>query len=188
MRKNERKAPRLGLAIVISSVIIVAVVVGYTLLMPAKPFFLDVGAKAPEFELSIVDAQGISQERLALSALKGKVIFLEFMVSWCKICQEIAPAVESLRFVYEPKGVVFLSVAGSERGATPTTTAEFIRSYDTNWTYLFDSDGAVFISYGVDATPTFFILDENGIVTSRLAGLVYTESFIQALDATLSGA
>jgi thiol-disulfide isomerase/thioredoxin len=188
VRRDERKAPRLGLAVAISGLILVAVVVGYTLLMPAQSFFIGVGAKAPDFELPIVDAQGVSQNELALSTLKGKIVFLEFMASWCKACQEMAPAVESLRLVYEPKGVVFLSVAGSQRGATPATTAEFIRSYDTNWTYLYDSENVVFSGYGVEETPTFFILDEKGMVASRVSGVTPTQSFVQALDAVLSAA
>lgn len=186
-RTEKRKGGRLGLAIAISATIIFAVVMVYTLLLPATPSLLGPGASAPDFRLPILGAQGISSEELRLSDLRGRVVFLEFMVSWCKACREMAPAVESLRLEYEPKGVAFISVAGSQGGATPESTMEFMRLYGTNWVYVFDSGNAAFSKYRVDSTPTYFILDQNGVIASRISGVTPTESFVQALDPLLSG-
>jgi len=171
----------------ISVITIVVVIVGYVLFTPAQPSLLGPGGSAPDFELPVVNAQGISTENMRLSSLRGRVVFLEFMVSWCEVCQEMAPAIESLRYDYEPKGVVFMSVAGTQRGATDETTAQFIRSFGTDWTYVLDSDNSVFAKYAVDSTPTFFIIGQDGKIVSRLPGLVPTASFTSALDVAISG-
>jgi len=166
---------------------VVVAVLLYVLFAPAQPYILGSGSIAPDFELPIVDSRGISDEKLLLSSLRGKVVFLEFMVSWCKVCQSMASALDSLRGAYEPRGVVFISVAGTQRGATADTTAEFIRTYGTDWTYVLDSDNSVFQKYQVEATPTFFVLDSNGKIVSRLEGLVSTQSLESILDLALSG-
>jgi peroxiredoxin len=186
-RTEEPRARRIGVVIAISAVIIIVVVLGYTLLLPAQPALVSVGMTAPDFRLPILGSQGISDEELQLSSLRGKIVFLEFMESWCEACQTMAEPIDSLRRVYEPKDVVWISVAGSYRGATVESTLEFMRTYDTNWTYLFDSDNAVFSRYGVEGTPTFFILDRDGTVASRLQGVVATDSFISALDPLVGG-
>jgi thiol-disulfide isomerase/thioredoxin len=184
----EKKSPqRLGLAVLISAIIIAAAILGYVLFAPPAPNTVGPGGNAPDFELPIVSAQGITTAKMRLSSLTGKVIFLEFMVSWCKVCREMAPAVVSLQYEYESKGVVFVSVAGTQQGATAETTAEFIRSYGTDWTYLLDYDNGVFQKYAVDATPTFFVIGQDGKIVSRLSGVVATASFVSALDVALSG-
>ena len=94
---------------------------------------------------------------------------------------------DSLRYDYEPEGVVFISVAGTQQGATAETTAEFIRTYGTDWTYVLDSDNSIFTKYAVDSTPTFFVIGQDGKIVSRLAGIVPTASFVSALDLAVSG-
>lgn len=183
----EKKRPRrLGLAVLVSAIVIVVVILGYVLLTPAQSSLLGPGGSAPDFELPVVDTEGISTANMRLSSLRGKVVLLEFMVSWCEGCQEMAPVLESLRYDYEPKGVVFVSIAGTQRGATAETTAEFIRSFGTDWTYVLDSDSSVFAKYTVDSTPTFFIVGQDGKIVSRLAGIVFTNSFVSVLDQALS--
>jgi thiol-disulfide isomerase/thioredoxin len=186
-RVEKKKPPRLGLAVLISAIIVAVVILGYALFAPVQPSLLGPGASAPDFELPVVNAQGISTASVRLSSLKGKVVFVEFMVSWCKACQEMAPVLDSLRYDYEPEGVVFISVAGTQQGATAETTAEFIRTYGTDWTYVLDSDNSIFTKYAVDSTPTFFVIGQDGKIVSRLAGIVPTASFVSALDLAVSG-
>jgi thiol-disulfide isomerase/thioredoxin len=186
--KVEKKSPqRYGLGVLISVIVIAAAILGYVLFTPPAPYTVGPGGNAPDFELPIVNAQGITTEKMRLTSLEGKVVFLEFMVSWCKVCKEMAPAIVSLQYDYESKGVVFVSVAGTQQGATAETTAEFIRSYGTEWTYLFDYDNGVFQRYGVDSTPTFFVIGQDGKIVSRLSGVVATAAFVSALDVALSG-
>jgi cytochrome c-type biogenesis protein len=107
------------------------------------------------------------------------------MESWCSACRGVAPAVESIRWDYEPRGVVFISVAGTDRGANAESTAGFIREYGTGWTYVLDSDNRVFSRYNVEATPTFFIIDRDGVIASTFKGVTSSQVMTSALDAAL---
>ena len=111
---------------------------------------------------------------------------MEFMVSWCHVCQSMAPSVEYLNQKYNGQDVVFLSVAGTQNGATAESTADFIKEYRSTWTYLLDTDNSVFSTYGVDATPTFLILDRSGVILSRVQGAIATDIMSAAIDRALS--
>ena len=162
------------------------VVLGYVVTEPSRPASVDAGDIAPDFELSEVGPYGLTGDTAKLSSFRGRVVFLEFMESWCSGCRWVAPAIETIREEYEPRGVVFISVAGTLRGADATTTAAFIKEYGTHWTYVLDSDNNVFSRYQVDATPTFFIIDKDVVIMNRYKGATTTETFTSALDTALA--
>lgn len=139
---------------------------------------------APDFTLPIVDANGLTGQRLTLSSLQGKVVLLEFMEPWCPHCQNMAPTLENLNKQYGSQNVVFISVAGPWQGATSDDTAKFIHNYGSSWTYLYDSSGTIMSTYGVTGTPTFFIIGKNGAVITTLQG----EQTYDALASILSQA
>jgi len=162
-----------------------AAVLGYVITQPAKPPSLGPGDIAPDFELQVVGPNGLTGDKVMLSSFRGKVVSLEFMMSWCEYCRAVAPAVESIREDYEAKGVVFISVAGTSNGASAESTAAFIKEYGTQWTYVLDSDNSVFSKYHVEGTPTFFILDRDGVVVSTFSGIKASQVITSALDAAL---
>jgi thiol-disulfide isomerase/thioredoxin len=139
---------------------------------------------APDFTLPIVDANGLTGQRLTLSSLQGKVVLLEFMEPWCPHCQNMAPTLESLYKQYGSQNVVFISVSGPWQGATSDDAAKFIHNYGSSWTYLYDSSGTVMSAYGVTGTPTLFIIGKNGAVITSLQG----EQTYDALASILSQA
>jgi thiol-disulfide isomerase/thioredoxin len=165
--------------------IIFLAAVAYIITQPPRQA-AGIGEIAPDFTLHVVSATGLSDQTVTLSSLRGKVVFLEFMISWCPVCREIAPSVEYLSRVYQGQDVVFLSVAGTQNGATAESTAEFIGQYQSTWTYVLDTDTSVFKTYRVDATPTILILDRSGVILSRLQGAVSTDALSSAIDRALS--
>lgn len=145
-----------------------------------------IGDIAPDFSLSVVTSSGLSGQTLTLSSLRGKVVVLEFMVSWCRVCQQMAPSIEYLNTRYQGQDVVFVSVAGTQRGATAESTAEFITQYHITWTHVLDTDNSVFALYKVDSTPTYLILDRSGKILSKFQGFVATDALSNAIDLALS--
>jgi thiol-disulfide isomerase/thioredoxin len=173
----------------VAIVIIVLAVLGYVLSQPPQQPGT-VADIAPDFTLHVVSATGLSNQSVTLSSLRGKVVVLEFMVSWCPICQQMAPSVEYLYQKYSGQDVVFLSVAGTISGpegtATAESTAEFIKQYKTTWTYVLDTGSSVFATYKINATPTFLILDKSGVILAKFQGIVATAALSDAIDRALS--
>jgi thiol-disulfide isomerase/thioredoxin len=165
--------------------IVSLVAVAYVISQPPRQA-AGIGENAPDFTLRVVTVTGLSDQTVTLSSLRGKVVFLEFMISWCHVCQEMAPSIEYLSHSYEGQDVVFISVAGTQNGATAESTAEFIRQYKSTWTYVLDTDTSLFTTYRIDATPTFLIIDRSGVILSRLQGAVSTGALSSAINQALS--
>ena len=167
-------------------VVLVGIIVGlYVFSQPAKAPG-NAGDMAPDFELQVVTTEGLTDQTVRLSDYEGKVVVLEFMTSWCHVCQEMEPSIVSLYHKYGGQDVVFLSVAGTQRNATAESTAAFIREYGATWTHVLDTDNSVFSKYGATATPTYFVLDKSGTILSRFEGVVITDAFYKAIDLALS--
>ena len=114
-------------------------------------------------------------------------MLIEFMEPWCPHCQHMAPVLDGLYSQYGSGNVVFISVAGPWNGATADDAANFIRNYGTSWAYLYDSSGTVFSDYGVQSTPTFFIIGKDGAISSTFTGEQTSDSLSGAIAAAING-
>jgi peroxiredoxin len=68
-----------------------------------------VGDEAPDFELT--DAQG---ETLRLSSMRGSIVVLAFVASWCPYSKAEQPHLAQTATEYAPRGVRFLTVSLDE--------------------------------------------------------------------------
>lgn len=126
---------------------------------------------APDFTLPVVDQSGLTGQTVSLSTFRGKVVLLEFMVPWCEHCQKMAPVLERLHEQFG-QNVVILSVSGAWNGASANDAAQFIKTYGSTGTYVYDSSNSIFTMYGVNQTPSFFLISKNGQITGTYQGEV----------------
>ena len=84
---------------------------------------------------------------------------------------------------YGKQNVVFISVAGPWNGATASDAASFVTQYGTGWYYVYDSTGTIFSEYGVNSTPTFYVIAPNGFVSTSLVGEQTVNTLSDALSA-----
>jgi len=140
---------------------------------------------APDFTLPVVGPNGPTGQTVTLASFRGKVVLLEFMEPWCPHCQNMAPVLESIHSKYGAN-VTFISVAGPWNGATANDAANFIHNYGTSWVYAYDSSGNVFSNYGVNSTPTFFIVGRDGSIVSNFTGEQSSATLASALSAAVN--
>ena len=178
-KKRKEKSVSSGEIIVGLVILVIAVWGVYSLTQPASQTTTTSSSSgAPDFTLPVVGLNGLTGQTVSLSSFRGKVVLLEFMVPWCPHCQNMAPVLEKLYQQYGSQNVVFLTVSGAwpqQAGGPPATAsdaAQFIRVYGTSWTFVYDSSNSIFNKYGVTATPTFFIIDKNGMVANTYQGEV----------------
>jgi len=201
-KTSKETSPKHGLSkaekVAIPIIIIIAVWAVYSFTQPAPSSTklqvsysstgsLSQSSSAPDFTLPIVDSSGVTGNTLTLSSFRGKVVLIEFMEPWCPHCQHMAPVLAGLYSQYGSSNVVFISVAGPWNGATADDAANFIRNYGTSWVYLYDSSGTVFSEYGVQSTPTFFIIGKDGSISSTFTGEQTSDSLSGAIAAAING-
>ena len=128
------------------------------------------GQVAPDFTVATSTGGTIS-----LSDYRNSPVVLDLMDVDCPACQ--SEALNVLQFVYlnySVRGVRFLSVSlidWTGRADTPATIEQFKADHGTNWVYGMDTARTVRNAYRVQATPTAFILDGNGVITAKVEGL-----------------
>jgi len=178
--REAKKRERLASVVVVLLILTASGMVGIYALLPsltspappmkAKP--IDIGQRAPDFTLPLIDANGLTRNSFSLENTRGKVVLIEFMVSWCSHCRAMAPQIKDLAMQFQGTDVMFVSVAATWQGATAESTAEFIGKYGSNWPHVLDADNSVFAKYGVTGTPTYFVLDRGGKVVAKHEGEV----------------
>jgi thiol-disulfide isomerase/thioredoxin len=133
-----------------------------------------------DFTLPIVGSKGLTGGNLTLSSFRGSVVVLEFMKPSCPICQRTAPLMEKLHGEYAKKGVVFIAIAGP--WDSPGAVGGFIQRYNSSLTYVYDSTGEVFQTYGVNRVPTLFVLSKGGTVSSSYLGAPSYDIIAKVID------
>lgn len=162
VRPTRRGLLRLAIvAIVLASVLALAVLNPFRGTGPA------VGQIAPDFTLTTSTG-----ERITLSSYRGTPVLLEFMDVDCPACQLAARESLSPLYANFSARVRFLSVDVNFVGADDTADRidAFKAAYSTPWSYALDADRRVQRAYGVEQTPTTFILDQQGVVARVLIG------------------
>ncbi len=142
---------------------------------PSNPNLLAVGSKAPAFTLKTAQGQPVS-----LADFRGKAALLEFFATWCPHCNAEAPHLRSLYASLPKSRYAFVSVNAD--GEDAASVFAYHRYFGLQFPALLDPSsqpgsfhqqgaaGSVSTSYGVQAFPTFYVLDRTGRIFWRSDG------------------
>lgn len=119
------------------------------------------GQIAPDFSLESLDGKGYS-----LSALKGKLVLIDFWATWCGPCKEELPLIEKLHQEFKDKGLVVLGINNEEKA----TVEKFVKENNITFPILMDSQWKVSESYDVSAIPRVFLIDKEGKIVKDILG------------------
>jgi len=160
---KKKKSSGWGEKIVLVIILLVIVWAVYSFSQPTQPATTTTRSNtAPDFTLPVVGPSGLTGQKVSLSSFRGKVVLLEFMLPSCSHCQDMAPILDRLYSQFGQQNVVFLSVSAAWSGESANDAADFVQTYHVTWTLVYDSSNSVFNLYGVNATPTFFIIGKDG--------------------------
>ena len=122
-----------------------------------------------------------------LSALRGKVVVVNFWATWCAPCQEELPRLSKLAADYSGKPVSFVLVSIDEpkdRAKIPATLAR-LHVAQESWV---GGNTDVMGGFGLgDIVPGTAILDERGEIVARIMGEAREEDVRTAVDWLLGG-
>ncbi|TAK23323.1 MAG: TlpA family protein disulfide reductase [Chloroflexota bacterium] len=115
-----------------------------------------IGQPAPSFELPTV-----SDRTFSLTAARGRPILVNFWATWCPPCRAEMPELDDAARRFASASLTIVAINFKE----DTATAErYLRTLNVAFTPLLDIDGAVARAYGINALPTTFAIDREGVV------------------------
>lgn len=120
---------------------------------------ITVGSKFVDFE-----QKNLSNKIIKLSDYKGKVVLLDFWGSWCAPCREGHAVQIEIYNKFKDKGFDILGVAAETK---KEQFEKAIKMDKLPWENVSDFKGdqnIAAITYGVNAYPTNFLIDKNGII------------------------
>lgn len=128
--------------------------------MPA----LEKGKSAPEIELPTLDGGHFS---LKDALARGPVVLAFFKIS-CPVCQFGLPYLERVYQAAKGKDVTIIGISQNSR----KDTAFFKKQYGINFPVALDDSANYSVSnaYGLTNVPTFFYVNESGVIEVSAVG------------------
>jgi thiol-disulfide isomerase/thioredoxin len=112
--------------------------------------------------------ESLSGERVQLSDLKDKIIFLNFWATWCAPCKEEMPSIETLCQRYKERDFVFLTISVDYEGPEPVR--KFIEKRGYRFPVLLDPKGKTLDLFEISKIPATLIIDRKGKMIGRVIG------------------
>ncbi len=123
-------------------------------------------APKPAPALTLVSLKG---EQVALEALRGQVVLVNFWATDCPICLEEMPAMVQTYRKYAARGfeAVFVAMPYDR----PDRVLHYARSHELPFTVALDIRGDAARAFGgIRGTPTTFVIDKSGHIVERILG------------------
>lgn len=138
------------------------------------------GDAAPEFSVAM-----FSRDTVTLSALRGKVVLLNFWATWCPPCREELTRVQKdLIDRFAGRDFVFLPIS---RGETRETVAAFREKTGYTFPMGLDPEQAVYDKYASNYIPRNFLIGKDGKIVEATVGYDPREfdQLIRTIEKTL---
>lgn len=105
-----------------------------------------------------------------LATLRGKVVVLNVMASWCAPCRAELPVLADAKSRFSGTGVEFVGIAMRD---DPADARQLLTDTGTgSMTVLLDPDGVGAVDLGVRGVPETFVVDKAGSVRLHAFGPV----------------
>jgi cytochrome c biogenesis protein CcmG/thiol:disulfide interchange protein DsbE len=139
-----------------------------------------VGQRKSAPELVLEDSAG---KPFTLKQYAGKIVLLDFWATWCHGCQEEIPWFSDFHREYGPEGLSVVGVSLDEDGWK--AVKPFIKTAAVPYRIVLGND-TIARRYGIAAMPDTFLIDRNGKVAAKYAGVVNRTDIEKNIKAMLA--
>lgn len=142
---------------------------------------LDPGAVAPDFTVERLEGGTIS-----LSALKGRVVLLDFWATWCPPCRAELPWLIPLVKQYESKGLTFVALSQDSPADQRAEVTRFASGLPGFARYAALGTSKVGRDYGAESLPTLYLIDRSGRILASEVGAAQQSEVARAIERALA--
>ncbi len=127
-------------------------------LLASSPVF---SAQAPDFKL---DGRN---KTVQLSQYRGKVVYVDFWVSWCQPCRKSFVWMNEMQSRYGDSGLKIIAINLNE---SKNDAIKFLKKIPASFEIAFDPKGKTAQTYQIKAMPSSFIIDRKGNIVQAHLG------------------
>ena len=147
-------------------------------------YIVRVGDWAPEFEMELTDGL-----KMKLSALRGKVVMLQFTASWCGVCRKEMPFIEKDIWLKHKSNPNF-ALYGGDRDEPLETVKAFAEKTGVTYPLGLDPGADIFAKYAdrKAGITRNVLIDKNGkiVMLTRLYNEEEFASLCKKIDEMLA--
>ena len=139
-----------------------------------------IGKQAPDFSLKTVD-----DREVMLSALRGRVVVVDFWATWCPPCRESLPHIQKLSEdkALAGRGLKVLAINDREGKGN---IEPFLKENNYTFTVPMDTEGNTKEAYLAQGIPITVVVGRDGTVKAVVEGYAGDESAKQVDEAVES--
>jgi cytochrome c biogenesis protein CcmG/thiol:disulfide interchange protein DsbE len=156
------------------------VALAFVIVSTMRDHITEVGDKAPMF--SVTTDRGA---KITPADFGGKVLVLNFWASWCQPCVQEEPSLNEFQKMLGNSGVVVLGISVDHN---EKQYQSFLHRFRPVFQTAHDPEETINTRYGTYKFPESYIIDRNGKVVRKYAGLPDRDGqFIPWTDPELVG-
>lgn len=121
------------------------------------------GHTRPRFQATLLDGTPVSD-----SALRGRVVLVNFWATWCAPCRVEMPLLQAMSVRHKNAGLVVLGLSVDRE--SPETVAQWLRERGITYPVAIVGRDAEAAFGGVQGYPTSVLLDRTGQVRYKVLG------------------
>lgn len=111
-------------------------------------------------DFTLTDIEG---KTWTLSALRGKVVLVNFWATWCPPCRKEMPDLETLSKQFKDQGLIILAISDEDA----SKVKPFISEHQYTYPILLDPGRKINTLYLVDGIPKSFVYDRKGKLVAQ---------------------
>jgi thiol-disulfide isomerase/thioredoxin len=136
-----------------------------------------------EIELVLKDLSGAEQR---LSALRGRIVILNFWATYCVPCREEMPDLAAIQNEYAALGVQTVG-ASADKETDRAKVLQFVKETKVNFPIWIGASAADTTKFGIgEALPGTIIINRDGKIVKVISGVVNKTDLKKQLDALLA--
>lgn len=128
-----------------------------------KQAMVNLEANEAAIEKADFTLKDLDGKEWTLSALRGKVVLVNFWATWCPPCRKEMPDLDALAHRFADKGLVVLSISDEDQAKV----SSYVRAHNLNYPILLDPGRKTNDAFHIEGIPQSFVFNREGKLVTQ---------------------